>query len=83
MSRMLVSKRNMKHLKIVALLTSLLGSLVFVRACYLVGFSTGYGITEAERNSLIFRYAAIVCAVIFLGTGISLLVEIAKNRRAR
>jgi hypothetical protein len=77
-----VSTDIMNRVKVVGLLVSLVGTLVFLRACYLVGFATGYGIQEADRNSLLFRCGAIGCGLVFVGTGISILLETFRKRRA-
>jgi len=73
--------RDMKRFRAVVLVISLVGTLAFVRACYLVSFSTGYGIKEADRNAIIFRWGAILCGLVFVGTGIGVLMEVIRNRR--
>ncbi len=71
---------TMFKLKVVALLISLVGILMFLRAYYLVGFAAGYGIKEADRNLLLFRCGVIVCELVFLGCGISLLLTAIRKR---
>ena len=64
------------------LLVSLVRTLLFLRACYLVGFAVGYGIKEADRNSILFRCGAIGCGLVFVATGVSILLDMFRNRRA-
>ena len=71
---------TMFKVKVIALLISLIGTLTFLRAYYLVGFAAGYGIKEADRNLLLFRCGAIVCGLVFVWCGISLLLEVFRRR---
>jgi hypothetical protein len=72
----------MGRVKVFVLLVSLVGTLVFLRACHLVGFAVGYGIKEADRNSILFRWGAIGCGLVFVATGVSILLEMFRKRRA-
>jgi hypothetical protein len=77
-----VSIHIMNRLKVSVLLISLVGTLMFLRAYYLVGFAVGYGIKEADRNSIQFRCGAIGCGLVLVATGVSILLEIFSKRRA-
>jgi hypothetical protein len=72
----------MNRLKVSVLLISLVGTLMFLRAYYLVGFAVGYGIKEADRNSILFRCGAIGCGLVLVATGVSILLEMFSKRRA-
>jgi len=71
----------MRRLRVFAFWISFVGTLIFGRACYLVGFAAGYGIKQADRNLLLFGTAADAFALVLLATGVSFIVERFKRRR--
>jgi hypothetical protein len=56
----------MTKAKAATALLLLAGALLFSRAYYLVGFSVGYGIKDADRNQHLFLWGAIGCGLLFL-----------------
>jgi hypothetical protein len=68
------------HKKAFALLISLIGSLLFLRAYHLVKFAGGYEIEQANRSAVLFRSGAVLCGIICWGCGMSLLLEVIRKR---
>jgi hypothetical protein len=56
----------MIKVKVTIALFLLAGATVFSRAYYLVGFSVGYGIKDADRNQHLFLWGAIGYGLLFL-----------------
>jgi UDP-N-acetylmuramyl pentapeptide phosphotransferase/UDP-N-acetylglucosamine-1-phosphate transferase len=67
--------------KAAALVMSLVGTFFFYYVYMLVGFAAGYGVKKADRDLVLFHWAAIVCGLVFLGCAISLLWEAFRRRR--
>ncbi len=65
--------------KILGAIVFLLGSILLARSYYLVTFSVGYGIKDADRNQQLFLRGAIGCGVLFLIFLFSLLIGTKKN----
>jgi drug/metabolite transporter (DMT)-like permease len=75
-------ERNFKG-KIGTLVISFVGTLFFTYEYYLTGFAAGYGIKEADRNLVLLRCGAVICGLVFLSCGISLLWEMIRRRRGQ
>ena len=71
----------MQKMKFAGLILALVGTGVLLRAYYLVSFSAGYGIGEADRNQRLFLWGAIACAGLFVACAVSLYLT-ARRRRS-
>jgi len=69
----------MRRLRVFAFWISLAGTLIFVRAEYLVGVAAGYGIKQADRNLLLFRIAAAAFALVLPASVAGFIVEMFKS----